>query len=177
MGTLSSADWLDSSSLLLHADRSTLAIDLLVHHGSDKTVQIILHPDEKNRSRIQEFFADHGRIAVRAFRDRLQVRIADTTSQHYNKNTKMHDNSIITDSHCTFGSYNLSSQARYQSWESLHVADTDQSQLERFDTLKLEVENAEDIKSKAEARGVNFYYPKLTRTGHEPVSLALSHRS
>ena len=110
-----------------------MAIDLLIHHGSDKTIQIILHPDQKNRDRIQEFFSDHGRIAMRAFRDRLQVRIANTNHRH--RYTQMHDKSIITVNHCTFGSYNLSCPARYQSWESLYVADKDQSQVQRFDVL------------------------------------------
>lgn len=107
------------------------AIDLLIHHGRDKTVRIILHPDNKNVSRLQEFFNDHGNIARRAFRDRLQVRVA-TRRYTY---TSMHDKSIITANHCTFGSYNLSCPARYQSWESLYVADFDQSQVQRFDRV------------------------------------------
>ena len=110
-----------------------MAIDLLIRHGSDKTIQIILHPDQKNRDRIQEFFSDHGRIAMRAFRDRLQVRIANTNNHH--RCTQMHDKSIITDNHCTFGSYNLSCPARCRSWESFYVADRDQSQVQRFDVL------------------------------------------
>ena len=109
-----------------------LAIDLVIHHGSDKTIRIILHPDNKNRDRIQGFFSDHGRIAMRAFRDRLQVRLANT---NYHRYTQMHDKSIITDNYCTFGSYNLSCPARYQSWESLYVADRDESQVQRFDVL------------------------------------------
>lgn len=109
-----------------------LAIDLMIHHGADKTIQIILHPNEKNQERIQGFFSDHGRIAMRAFRDRLQVRIANTDHYRY---TQMHDTSIITENYCTFGSYNLSCSARYQSWESLYVADKDQSHVQRFDVL------------------------------------------
>lgn len=109
-----------------------LAIDLLIHHGQDKTVQIILHPDPKNRDRLQEFFMDHGRVAMRAFRDRLHVRIANT---HQHRCMQMHDKSVITDNHCTFGSYNLSCAARYQCWESLYVSDRDQSQVDRFDDI------------------------------------------
>ena len=111
------------------------AIDLLIHHGRDKTVRIILHPDNKNVSRLQEFFNDHGNIARRAFRDRLQVRVADTERYTGTTYTSKRDTSIITANHCTFGSYNLSCPARYQSWESLYVADFDQSQVQRFDRV------------------------------------------
>jgi hypothetical protein len=109
------------------------AIDLLIHHGSDKKVWIILHPaDNENVSRLQDFFNDHGNIAKRAFRDRLEVRVSDTSRYAY---TSTHDNSIIKSNHCTFGSYNLSCPARYQSWESLYIANIDQSKVQRFDRL------------------------------------------
>lgn len=111
------------------------AIDLIIHHGANKTVQVILHPDNKNRSRLEEFFQDHGRVARRAFRDRLQVRVANTGLIRGHKYCSMHDKSIITDNHCTFGSYNLSCPARYQSWESLHIADVDPLQVHRFDRV------------------------------------------
>ena len=111
------------------------AIDLIIHHGADKTVQVILHPDEKNRSRLEHFFNEHGHIALRAFRDRLQVRVANTRLIRENNYSSMHDESIITSDHCTFGSYNLSCPARYQSWESLYIADVEPSHVLRFDQL------------------------------------------
>jgi len=107
------------------------AIDLLIHHGGDKDIQIILHPDNKNLNRLEEFFDEYGRVARRAFH-RMEVRIADTSRYAYNYT---HDKSIITTKHCTFGSYNLSYPARYQSFESLHIADCEQSQIDRFDRL------------------------------------------
>lgn len=36
------------------------AIKLLIHHGSNKTIQIILHTDIKNKSRLQEFLMTTG---------------------------------------------------------------------------------------------------------------------
>lgn len=111
------------------------AIDLLIHHGADKTVQVILHPDNKNTSRLEEFFNDHGNIARRAFRDRLQVRVANTSLYRNHNYSSMHDKSVITTNHCTFGSYNLSCPARYQSWESLYIAEVEPSQVQRFDQV------------------------------------------
>ena len=111
------------------------AIDLIIHHGADKQVRVILHPDEKNRSRLDEFFQDHGRIARRAFRDRLLVRVANTSVIRGHNYCSMHDKSIITDNYCTFGSYNLSCPARYQSWESLCIADAEPSHVQRFDQV------------------------------------------
>jgi hypothetical protein len=125
------------------------AIDLLIHHGSNKTIQIILHTEIKNKSCIEEFFNDHGNIARRAFRDRLQVRIADIS--RYNFTSMMHDKSIITENHCTFGSYNLSCPARYQNWESVYVADSDQSQVQRFDQIWTSLAN----------RDIQTVYPNL----------------
>lgn len=124
------------------------AIDLLIHHGVDKSVLIILHPDNKNKSRLLGFFNDHGNVARRAFRDRLQVRIADTSRYNY---TSMHDTSIITDGHCTFGSYNLSCPARYQSWESVYIADSEQSQVARFDQIWVSLAH----------RSIQTVYPNL----------------
>ena len=126
------------------------AIDLLIiRHGANKTVRVIPHPDNKNRSRLEEFFQDHGRIARRAFRDRLQVRVANTDLIRGYNCCSMHDNSIITDNHCTFGSYNMSCPARYQSWESLYIADVDPSQVQRFDRVcwnSLAHRNLQDVK-------------------------------
>ena len=125
-----------------------LAIDLLIHHGSNKAIRIILHSDIKNKNRIEEFFYDHGNIARRAFRDRLQVRIADTSRYNF---TSMHDKSFITEGHCTFGSYNLSCPARYKNWESVYVADSEQSHIQRFDQIWTSLAN----------RDIQTVYPHL----------------
>jgi hypothetical protein len=54
-----------------------MAIDLLVHHGANKTVKIIMNPSGQTTNRLEEFFLDHGRISRRALRDCLQVRVAN----------------------------------------------------------------------------------------------------
>ena len=112
-----------------------MAIDLLIHHGADKNILIIMYPGPRNRKGIEDFFNEHGRIARRAFRDLLQVRMAMAETHNRSKNPQMHDNSWITEDYCTFGSYDLSCPARYQSWESLYVADTHESQIRRFDAI------------------------------------------
>jgi hypothetical protein len=45
------------------------------------------------------------------------------------------DNSMMPDDHCTFGSNILSWPARYHSWESPDVADTERSQVQYFDGI------------------------------------------
>lgn len=113
-----------------------MAIDLLIHHGDDKTVKIIMNPSDQTIHRIEEFFADHGRIAWRRFRDRLQVRIANVNCPgSAARFTCLHDQSFMTDRHTTFGSYNLTNAARYQNWESVHVADSEPSHAAHFDAL------------------------------------------
>jgi hypothetical protein len=58
-----------------------MAIDLLIHHGGNKTVKIIINPSGPTTNRLEDLFEDHGRIALRAFRDRLEVRVRIST-QH-----------------------------------------------------------------------------------------------
>jgi len=112
-----------------------MAMDLLIHHGGNKTVKVIMNPSGQTTSRIEEFFSDHGRIALRAFRDRLQIRVANVNGATCARYTSLHDNSLITDLHTTFGSYNLTNAARHQNWESLHVADAEPSHAAHFDGL------------------------------------------
>jgi hypothetical protein len=112
-----------------------MAIDLLIHHGANKTVKIIMNPSGQTTNRLEEFFLDHGRISLRAFRDRLQVRVANVNGANCGRYTSLHDKSVMTDLHTTFGSYNLTNGARYQNWESLHVADSEPSHAAHFDAL------------------------------------------
>lgn len=121
------------STIRLYCYRLTdpYAMHLLIHHGRNKKIQIILDSAVENVNYLQEFFNCHGYIYIKAFRDRLDVRVARNTSRY----TSMHNNSIITDHYCTVGSYDLSLEARYQSWESLHVADMHTSQVQLFDRI------------------------------------------
>lgn len=112
-------------------------LDLLVHHGADKDVRLILHPDAKSFLRIAEFFKLHGVVAQRAFaaRLRLTVQVADLQCSGSSTYTQMHDKSIMTNTRCAFGSYNLSNLARCANWESLQVASITEEHIERFDAL------------------------------------------
>jgi hypothetical protein len=113
-----------------------MAIDILIHHGANKTVKIIMNPSGQTTNRLEEFFQDHGRISRRAFRDRLQVRVANVNGANCcGRYTSLHDNSVMTDLHTTFGSYNFTDAARYQNWESLHVADSEPSHAAHFDAI------------------------------------------
>jgi len=112
-----------------------MAIDLLIHHGANKTVKIIMSPSGQTINRIEGFFADHGRIALRAFRGRLQLRVTNVIAPNCARYTSVHDKSLMTDLHTSFGSYNLTNTARHQNWESLHVADSEPSHAAHFDAL------------------------------------------
>jgi hypothetical protein len=112
-----------------------MAIDLLIHHGANKTVKIIMNPSGQTTNRLEEFFGDHGRIALRAFRDRLQVRVANVNGSNCGQYTSLHDKSLMTDLHTTFGSYDFANAARYQNSESLHVADSEPSHAAHFDAI------------------------------------------
>jgi hypothetical protein len=138
-----------------------MAIDLLIHHGANKTVKIIMNPSGQTTNRLEEFFGDHGRIALRAFRDRLQVRVAIVNGSNCGQYTSLHDKSLMTDLHTTFGSYDFTNAARYQNWESLHVADSEPSHAAHFDA----------IWNALARRNVGVVYPTLA-----PVSLPTRRR-
>jgi hypothetical protein len=112
-----------------------MAIDLIIHHGANKTVKIIMNPSGQTTNRLEKFFLDHGRISFRAFRDRLQLRVAYVSGANCGRDTSLHDKSVMTDLHTTFGSYSLANGAMYQNWELLHVADSEPSHAAHFDAL------------------------------------------
>lgn len=112
-----------------------VAIDLLIHHGASKTVEIILNPSDQTITRLEEFFAEHGRIARRAFHNRLEVRVADVNGPNCSHYTSFNLNGVFTDLHATCGSYNLTNASNYLNWESLHVADSSPQGVAHFDAL------------------------------------------
>jgi len=111
------------------------AIDLLVHHGASKTVQVISQDSRKTRERLNEFFDLYGRVGKRAFLENVEVRLANFRS----RNVQMHDKSIITQRYTSFGSYNLSAFGRVGNWESLTIVETEQQHVERFDEMWAEL--------------------------------------
>jgi len=116
------------------------AIDLLVHHGASKTVQVISQDSRKTRERLNEFFDLYGRVGKRAFLENVEVRLANISGTPCeSRNVQMHDKSIITQRYTSFGSYNLSAFGRVGNWESLTIVDTEQQHLERFDEMWAEL--------------------------------------
>lgn len=117
------------------------AIDLLVHHGTTKIVQIISQDSRKTRERLNDFFDLYGRVGKRAFLENVEVRLANLTGTPCaSQNVQMHDKSIITERYTSFGSYNLTAFGRVGNWESLTVVDTEQLHVERFDEMWAELE-------------------------------------
>ena len=105
-------------------------MDLLVHHGATKTVQVISQESRKTRERWNAFFALYGRIGKRAFLENVELRLTNLDGT-----LCLQDNSIITQRYTSFGSYTLSSVARVCHWESLTIVDTKPPHVERFEEL------------------------------------------
>lgn len=105
-----------------------MMIDWIIHHGSCKSMRIIVHPNDGTVSKLKQFLDRFSRFgSYDAFFARVDMRVADVVSPPCSRFSSMHDTRVITDSHCTYGSYNLSCAARFANWEALYVADTDQA--------------------------------------------------
>jgi hypothetical protein len=91
------------------------ALDLIIHHGRDKTVHIILQLcDERSAARIKEFLKRFEKgNSYNFFYSRVTLRIANnTTTPECTPYSSMHDNRLITNEHCLYGSYSLTPEAR-----------------------------------------------------------------
>lgn len=112
------------------------AIDLLVHAGARTEVRVILHPCKANQDGLNEFISSFGKVGRAALLEHVEIRLANITGAPCESNKlSMHMKSIITDTHATFGSYNLSAFARVANWEELCVVETTNTQTARFDAL------------------------------------------
>ena len=111
------------------------AIDLLVHAGARTEVRVILHPCNANQDGLTEFISSFGKVGQAALLEHVEIRLANTTDTSCESSKQsMHMKSIITDTHTTFGSYNLSAFARVANWEELCVVETtDTAATARFD--------------------------------------------
>ena len=105
-------------------------MDLLVHHGATKTVQVISQESRKTRERWNAFFALYGRIGKRAFLENVELRLTNGDGT-----LCLQDNSILTKRYTSFGSYTLSAVARVCHWESLMIVDTKPQHVERLEEL------------------------------------------
>ena len=127
-----------NSSIRIYAYMLTdpFAIDLLIHHGADKQIFLILDANEKNTRAQRDFFTKYGTVARDAFARRVQVQIAHHDSTpFFSRYTQMHEKTIITQTFTFFGSYNLSCPARCASWESMVCVETTDSDVTDFDNL------------------------------------------
>lgn len=118
-----------------------VAIDLLIHAGATKTVQVILHDNTKTRIALKEFVDMYGAISKKTLLENVEIRLANQTgtTSCASRNVQMHDKCVITDNYTTFGSYNLSAFARVGNWESITVVDTRQVHKDRFDAIWLSI--------------------------------------
>lgn len=117
-----------------------VAIDLLIHAGATKTVQVILHDITKTRDALKEFVEMYGAISKKTLLENVEIRLANLTGTTCaSRYVQMHDNCVITENYTTFGSYNLSAFARVGNWESLTVVDTRQIHKDKFDEIWLSI--------------------------------------
>lgn len=128
-----------NSTIRIHAYMLTdpYAIDLLIHHGADKQILLILDDNEKNTKAQRDFFTKYGTIARDAFAKRVQVQVAarHASTPFLSRYTQMHQKTIITEAFTFFGSYNLSCPARCSSWESMVCVESADSDVADFDKL------------------------------------------
>lgn len=127
-----------NSTIRVHAYMLTdpYAIDLLIHHGADKHIFLILDDNEKNTKAQRDFFTKYGTIARDAFAKRVQVQVArHDSTPFFSRYTQMHQKTIITEAFTFFGSYNLSCPARCASWESMVCVESADSDVADFDKL------------------------------------------
>ena len=111
------------------------ALDLLIHHGGDKTVKIIMQPCERSKNRIKEMLKRFEKVnSYDVFYARVQIRIANLNSPACTRYTSMHDNRLMTEQHCLYGSYNLTPVARCANWEAIALTNTLQREIDEFET-------------------------------------------
>lgn len=106
-----------------HSLTDPLALDLITHHGNDKTVNVIIHPMEYTAQQIKQFLEKHQRyFSHRVFLSQVNVRVANVHGTGCSRYSQMHENHILTSTHSVYGSYNLSCAARCSNWESIRVS-------------------------------------------------------
>ena len=110
------------------------ALDLLIHHGGNKTIKIIMQPCERSKNRIKEFLKRFEMInSYDVFYARVEIRIANINSPGCTRYTSMHDKRLMTHQHCLYGSYNLTPVARCANWEAMTLTDTSQQEIDAFE--------------------------------------------
>jgi PLD-like domain len=112
-----------------------VAIDLLIHAGATKTVQVILQDNVKTKEALKAFVKFYGDISRKSLLENVEIRMATTNTSCESTKVQMHDKCVITDNYTTFGSYDLSAFAHVGNWESITVVDTRQIHIDKFDAI------------------------------------------
>jgi hypothetical protein len=111
------------------------ALDLIIHHGGDKTVKIIMQPCERSVARIKEFLKRFEKVnSYDVFYSRVELRMANKTKPGCTRHSSMHDTRLMTNEHCLYGSYNLTPEARCANWEAIALTETSQQESDAFDS-------------------------------------------
>jgi hypothetical protein len=162
---LNDADADSTIRVFSYALTDPMAIDLLIHHASDKIVKIIMNHDDHIMEKIRMFLQRFERFnSWDVFYSRMQVRVADTMSPPCSRYSSMHDKRIITPKYCTYGSYNLSCAARYANREAIVLVSTDDSEIKEFDGLWRQLEHRTLEQVYPSFYPASFRVPKHART-------------
>jgi hypothetical protein len=120
------------------------ALDLIIHHGGDKTVKIIMQNCERSVSRIKDLLKRFEKVnSYDVFYSRVELRVANTNKPGCSKYSSMHDKRFMTSAYCLYGSYNLTPVARCTNWEAMLLTDTSQQEINDFDAHWLTLQGRE----------------------------------
>ena len=152
----------DDSTVRIKCYRLTdcIAIDLLLHFGADRNIQVIIDyvskediGDETKKNTVNalmKFLEYHKHFGSYAIFRQIEMRVAHTLPAE-NKHccnyghSSMHEKQIITDSHSVYGSYNLTGYARCKNYESIRISPARQEERAAFDTLWNELGSTREI--------------------------------
>jgi hypothetical protein len=123
------------------------AIDMITHHGNDKTMNVILHPEDYTVQQIKKLLTRHSRFfSHRVFLSQVNIRVvADTDKAPCSRYSQLQEKQVLTTTHAVYGSYNLSCAARCANWESIRVfcSPPEASSISHFDRLWNSLEGRE----------------------------------
>ncbi|KAL3934827.1 MAG: hypothetical protein SGARI_003221 [Bacillariaceae sp.] len=109
------------------------AIDLLVHAGKTKTVQVLLQISDSTRKSLKKWTDEVGKVDIL---EHMEMRLASAeTLGATSPKASLHVKAVVTTDFTAMGSYNLSKLARSGNLETLSVMPTPQSLVQKFDEI------------------------------------------
>ena len=109
------------------------AIDLLVHAGKTKTVQVLLQRSDATRKALKKWADEVGKVDIL---EHMEMRLASAeTLGATSSKASLHVKAVVTTNLMAMGSYNLSKLARSGNLETLSVMPTEQSLVNKFDEI------------------------------------------